>query len=76
VLIGSHLDRVDAEHPPAYLESTKYDNEPYYRRFRFQVTGEIPLPGGGPTLWPNVAGCAVSNEETIARWDGPGVALL
>ena len=48
----SRLDRVDAEHAPAYLESSKPENVPYYQRFGFEVTGEIVLPNGGPTLWP------------------------
>jgi GNAT superfamily N-acetyltransferase len=51
-LMRSRLDRVDAEHAPAYLESTKPDNVPYYQRFGFEVTGEIVLPNGGPSLWP------------------------
>ncbi len=51
-LMRSRLDRVDAEHAPAYLESSKPENVPYYQRFGFEVTGEIVLPGGGPTLWP------------------------
>ncbi len=51
-LMRSRLDRVDAEHAPAYLESSKADNLPYYLRFGFDVTGEIQLPNGGPTLWP------------------------
>ncbi|MGH3969442.1 MAG: GNAT family N-acetyltransferase [Mycobacterium sp.] len=51
-LMGSRLDRCDAERCPAYLESSKADNVPYYERFGFTVTGEITLPGGGPTLWP------------------------
>jgi GNAT superfamily N-acetyltransferase len=50
-LMQSRLDRVDAEHAPAYLESSKYENVPYYERFGFEVTGEIVVPGG-PTLWP------------------------
>lgn len=45
------LDRCDAEHCPAYLESSKLENVPYYERFGFAVVGEITLPGGGPTLW-------------------------
>lgn len=45
------LDRCDAEHCPAYLESSKEENVPYYERFGFQVIGEITLPDGGPTLW-------------------------
>jgi ribosomal protein S18 acetylase RimI-like enzyme len=51
VLMRSRLDRVDAEHAPAYLESTKHENIAYYQRFGFEVTGEILLPDGGPTMW-------------------------
>lgn len=51
-LMRSRLDRVDAEHAPAYLESSKPENVPYYQRFGFEVAGEIVLPDGGPTLWP------------------------
>jgi hypothetical protein len=46
----SRLDRCDAEHAPAYLESSNPDNIPYYNRFGFEVTGEIVMPDG-PTLW-------------------------
>jgi GNAT superfamily N-acetyltransferase len=52
VLMRSRLDRVDAEHAPAYLESSKYQNLAYYQRFGFEVTDEIVLPHGGPTMWP------------------------
>ena len=52
LLMRSRLDRVDAEHAPAYLESSKPENVPYYERFGFEVTGEIILPDGGPVLWP------------------------
>jgi GNAT superfamily N-acetyltransferase len=51
-LMGSRLDRCDAEHAPAYLESSNPDNVPYYERFGFEVTGEIKLPDGGPSMWP------------------------
>jgi GNAT superfamily N-acetyltransferase len=51
-LMHSRLDRCDAEHCPAYLESSKLDNVPYYERFGFTVIGELMLPNGGPTLWP------------------------
>lgn len=51
-LMQSRLDRVDAEHAPCYLESSKEDNIPYYERFGFQVVSEIVIPRGGPTLWP------------------------
>lgn len=52
VLMRSRLDRCDAEHAPAYLESSNPDNVPYYQRFGFEVTGEIALPNGGPSLIP------------------------
>ncbi|MHA7653568.1 GNAT family N-acetyltransferase [Mycobacterium sp. ML4] len=51
-LMRSRLDRCDAEYCPAYLESSKAENVPYYERFGFRVTGEIELPEGGPKLWP------------------------
>jgi GNAT superfamily N-acetyltransferase len=51
VLMRSRLDRCDAEHCPAYLESSKPENVPYYLRFGFEVTQEIALPNGGPPLW-------------------------
>jgi len=49
-LMRSRLDRCDAEHAPAYLESSNPDNIAYYNRFGFEVTGEIVMPDG-PTLW-------------------------
>lgn len=52
VLMRSRLQRCDAEYCPAYLESSKPENVPYYQRFGFTVTGEIKVPDGGPTLWP------------------------
>jgi GNAT superfamily N-acetyltransferase len=51
-LMRSRLDRCDAEGAPAYLESTKESNVPYYLRFGFEVTGELVVPDGGPTMWP------------------------
>lgn len=51
-LMQSRLDRCDAEHAPAYLESSNPANIGYYQRFGFEVTGEVTLPGGGPSLWP------------------------
>lgn len=50
-LMRSRLDRCDAEGAPAYLESTKEANVPYYMRFGFEVTGEITIADGGPTMW-------------------------
>lgn len=50
-LMSGGLSRCDAEHAPAYLESSKPENVPYYERFGFEVTGEIVVPNG-PTLIP------------------------
>jgi predicted GNAT family N-acyltransferase len=51
-LMRSRLERCDAEYAPAYLESSKPENVPYYERFGFEVTGEFRLPDGGPPLIP------------------------
>lgn len=45
------LDRCDAEGVPAYLESSKEQNIPFYERHGFRVTKEIRPPHGAPTLW-------------------------
>jgi GNAT superfamily N-acetyltransferase len=49
-LLQPVLDRCDREGIGAYLESSKERNVPYYQRFGFTVTGEIPLPDG-PKIW-------------------------
>ena len=61
-LMRSRLDRCDAEHAPAYLESSNPDNVPYYQRFGFEVTGEITLPDGGPEPDPDVARAALTRR--------------
>ncbi len=50
-LLAATLARVDADGLPAYLESSKERNVPFYARHGFEVTGEVHGPGGGPTLW-------------------------
>lgn len=52
VVMRRELERCDAQHMPAYLESSKDSNIPIYQSFGFEVTGEIKIPGGGPTIWP------------------------
>jgi GNAT superfamily N-acetyltransferase len=50
-LLRSRLDRCDVAGAPAYLESSKERNVPFYERHGFTVIGEVSVPGGGPTLW-------------------------
>jgi ribosomal protein S18 acetylase RimI-like enzyme len=50
-LLQPMLERCDREHVPAYLESSKQRNVPFYERHGFQVTGEVRFPFGGPPLW-------------------------
>jgi GNAT superfamily N-acetyltransferase len=45
------LDHCDEQGTGAYLESSKEKNIPYYRRFGFEVTQEIPLPVGDVRAW-------------------------
>jgi GNAT superfamily N-acetyltransferase len=49
-LLRPVLDTCDREGMPAYLESSKEVNVPFYRRHGFEVTGEVTVEGG-PTLW-------------------------
>ncbi len=51
------LDRCDGEGMPAYLESSNPRNVPFYARHGFEVTGEIPVGKGAPTV--------------TAMWRGP-----
>ena len=50
-LITPILEKCDAEGMPAYLESSKESNIPFYNRHGFKVTGEVTTKNG-PTLWP------------------------
>jgi len=50
-LMAPVLVTCDTHGVGAYLESSKESNIPYYRRFGFDVVGEVTFPGG-PTIWP------------------------
>jgi len=46
------LARADAQATGCYLESSKEDNIPFYRRHGFEVSGTHDIDGGrGPRLW-------------------------
>ena len=49
-LLEPMLGRCDTEGVPAYLESSKERNVPFYERHGFRVTDEVRMPGG-PPLW-------------------------
>ena len=49
-LMAPLIDRCDAERVPAYLETQREDNVPYYRRFGFDLTKRVEIPKG-PPLW-------------------------
>jgi GNAT superfamily N-acetyltransferase len=45
------LDLCDADGLPAYLETQKESNVPFYRRHGFEVIGTKQLSNGAPNLW-------------------------
>ena len=49
-LLEPVLDRCDEQFEPAYLETQKPDNLPFYERFGFRVVGEVSV-AGSPTMW-------------------------
>jgi len=50
-LLAPVLAKCDEEGIPAYLESSKERNIPFYRRHGFEVSSELKLKNG-PTIWP------------------------
>jgi ribosomal protein S18 acetylase RimI-like enzyme len=52
-LIQPILARCDKESTPAYLESSKRENIPFYNKHGFEVMDEVEIPNG-PKLWPMI----------------------
>lgn len=55
-LLEENLDRIDAEHMPAYLESSNPANNPRYQAVGFVPVTSFQAPGNGPTvtgMWRN-----------------------
>lgn len=53
-LLAHNLELVDAEHFPAYLESSNLANDRRYAAVGFEPCGEFRYPGDGPavtTMW-------------------------
>lgn len=49
-LLAQNLELIDAEHLPAYLESSNPKNLARYERLGFRPIGEFSLPDNGPTV--------------------------
>ena len=47
------LDQCDRTGIPAYLESSKESNLPFYQKHGFEVIDELKIPDG-PSMWPMV----------------------
>jgi GNAT superfamily N-acetyltransferase len=50
-LLQATLADVDERGEPAYLESSKERNVPFYARFGFEVIEELASKGGRPIMW-------------------------
>ncbi|MFJ5548174.1 GNAT family N-acetyltransferase [Streptomyces sp. NPDC093225] len=70
-LLREQLALCDLLGESAYLESSRPSNVPFYERLGFRVTGEIPLPDGGPTLWPMWRDPASTPVRAAPRTDRP-----
>ena len=54
-LLAQNLELIDAEHMPAYLESSNPKNLARYGRLGFRPLGEFSMPDNGPTVTTHVA---------------------
>jgi ribosomal protein S18 acetylase RimI-like enzyme len=51
-LMAAGLERANIECMPVYLESSKKENIPFYRRFGFELLEEVVPAKGCPPMWP------------------------
>ncbi|WND03126.1 GNAT family N-acetyltransferase [Temperatibacter marinus] len=51
MLMEAGLERADRERMPAYLESSKESNIPFYRHFGFEIVEEVKATPEAPSLW-------------------------
>jgi GNAT superfamily N-acetyltransferase len=49
-LLEPMLERIDADGMPAFLETQRESNVPFYRRFGWELTDRVQIPGG-PRMW-------------------------
>lgn len=52
-ILAPVLERCDRDRMPAYLESSKRENIPFYQKHGFEVVDELVIPDG-PSLWPMI----------------------
>jgi ribosomal protein S18 acetylase RimI-like enzyme len=50
-LVRYGIERAEADGVPAFLETGKARNAPYYERLGFRTAAEDDSPGGGPHIW-------------------------
>lgn len=50
-LLEPVLQQCDTDGVAAYLEASRIENVPYYRRFGFDVVAPLAMPGGGPVIY-------------------------
>ncbi len=69
-LMEPMLTRIDAEGGCAYLEASTERSRALYERHGFVQTGEIKLPGGGPSIWPMWRDPIVKGSDPSPAADG------
>ena len=69
------LGHCDADGLPAYLETQRESNVPFYRRHGFEVTGTKQLSNGAPNMWlmwREVRSAAATHRKPMTSMPGRG----